>query len=787
MAQAIGARNVGASVMRVEDPRILSGRGHYIDDVVLPGMLHATFLRSPYPHARVRRIDATAARASPGVVAVYTGDEIQTMSQPIVAGSAIGMHMMPGLKSPTFHALATDKVRFVGDPLAIVIADSRALAEDACELIEVDYDPLPPVVTWQQALEGSRPPVFDELGDNVIAESSAVFGDIDAAFADADRVVTATLAVHRHQPVPMEGRGAVADYDPAAETFTYHASTQSPHLLRMLLGPQLGVPLESVRVLARDVGGGFGLKTVFAREDVSLAVASKALGRPVKWIEDRNEHLSSSGHAREETIDVEAAVTNEGVLLGLRVRLVLDHGAYPANPFPASMYAGAIVGMMPGPTRLLALAYDAKTVTTNKATYVAYRGPWATETFVRERLLDVVSRELGLDPVAVRLANYIRKGEPAQMITGSSLAGVTARESVERAVEILDYEGFRRRQREAAAQGRYLGLGLATYIEAAPGPRTEDNAAAGIMGVEQTHISLNDDGHLEVITRQQPHGQGHETTLAQVAADEMGVPFEHVQVLYGDTDITPFALVGTGGSRSATMAGGAVLHGARALKKKVLALAADLLEANPDDLDIVDGVVTVAGTPTRGLPLAEVVRVAAEEPQRLPPDADRDLRVTQDFDGGEGGWSGGTHCCVVEVDVETGGVEIERYVVIEDCGAVINPAIVDGQIRGGVAQGIGAVLLERSAYDEDGQYVSATFMDYLLPTAMEIPPIEIHHVDTVPLDPDVNFRGVGEGGMIVAPATVCSAIEDALAPFGVKVREQHLPPSRLLELLGVIG
>ena len=788
MAQATGAaRQVGASVRRAEDPRILTGAGRYVDDIVLPGMLHAAFLRSTYAHARITGVDASAARALPGVVAVYTGDEVRSMTQPIVPGTAVGMHLMPGLKTPTFFALATDKVRFVGDPVALVVAESRYVAEDAIDLIDVEYDPLPPVVDAQQALEGSSAPVFDELGDNVIARYPIAFGDTDAAFAEADRVVGATLAVHRHQMVPMEGRGAIASYDPGPGTLTYYASTQSPHILKLLLGPQLQLAPEQVRVLAGDVGGAFGLKTTVGREDVMLAAASKAVGRPVKWIEDRSEHLSSSGQAREETLDIEAAVTDDGRLLGIRGRLTMDHGAYPGDPFPASAFAGAIVSMMPGPTRLRGLSCDITVVTTNKCSYLAYRGPWATETFVRERLIDIIARELGLDPVAVRLANYIEKGEPARMISGQSLVGVTARESLERAMELMDYEGFRRRQRKAAGEGRYLGLGMATYIEAAPGPRSDDQRASQLMGVEKARISVDDRGHVTIVTRQQPHGQGHETTLAQVAADEMGVPFEHVTVLYGDTDITPFAIVGTGGSRSATLAGGVVLHGARALKKKVLDVAAELLEASPADLTIVDGTGSVVGTPTRGLALGEVARFAAQEPERLPAELRGDLEVEQDYDGGAGGWSGGTHSCIVEVDAETGQVRIDRYVVVEDCGAMINPAIVEGQVRGGVAQGIGAVLLERSAYDDDGQYVSATFMDYLLPTAMEIPSIEIHHVDTVPLDPDVNFRGVGEGGMIVTPAAVVNAIDDALAPLGATIREQHLPPSRILELIGTIA
>jgi carbon-monoxide dehydrogenase large subunit len=404
---------------------------------------------------------------------------------------------------------------------------------------------------------------------------------------------------------------------------------------------------------------------------------------------------------------------------------------------------------------------------------------------VRERLIDLIARELGLEPLDVRLRNVVTRGEPPlEMVTGHSLAGVTARESLERMGAMVDLPAFRRRQAEAREEGRYLGLGMAAYIEAAPGPRTPEGGG-GIMGPEQMRLRLEEDGTVTVFTAQMPHGQSHETTLAQIAADEFGVPFEQVRVVAGDTDVVPLGF-GTGGSRSATLAGGASLHGARALRARVLEVAAHLFEASPDDMEMAAGTVSVRGVPARALPLGEIAQ-AAHQPGRVPPELEGDIEVTTAYDGGEGGWSGGTHAAVVEVDVDTGQVKVERYLVAEDCGALINPAIVEGQVRGGVAQGIGAVLLERSAYDADsGQFLAGTFMDYLLPTACEIPRIEIEHLETVPLDPDVNFRGIGEGGMIIAPPTLSNAIEDALSPLGVRVTEQHLPPARVLELIGTI-
>jgi len=775
MAGIVAERYTGASINRSEDPRILTGSGQYVDDIKLPGMLHAAFVRSPMAHARVLSVDVSAARTLPGVVAAFTGADLEAMTVP--GPDQLTVLTGGGGPTPEYTLLATDKVRFAGDPLAVVIAESRYLAEDGCELVVVEYDDLPPVTNASFALDPGSPPLFGNQGDNIVRPHSRhEFGDVAATFAHADRVTDFRIDVHRHQNVPMEGRGCVASYDADLGVMTFYTATQSVHFSKICVAMRLGMEQDKVRVLAGDIGGSFGLKIGASREELAAAAAARAIGRPVKWVEDRGENLTASGQAREESFDVRAAVSNDGDLLGLDVKVVIDTGSYPGM---GTMIPGIMEEMLPGPYKLAALGFESIAVTTNKAPYVAYRGPWASETFVRERALDLIAKDLGLDPLEIRLRNAApRTDPPGFMITGRPLIGVTTRESLERVAQVVDFPAFRRRQAEARARGRYLGIGLATFIEAAPGPRSPD-AAGDSAGGELMRLRLEEDGIVVLFTGQMPHGQSHQTTLAQVAADEFGVPFEQVRVVVGDTAVVPFGF--TGGSRSATLTGGVALHGARQLKAKVLDFASHLMEANAQDLQITDGSVWVRGDPASAITVREIARRAAAG--EFAAGADANLEVEAAFDGGEAGWSGGSHCAIVDVDIETGLVTVERYVVAEDCGALINPAVVEGQIRGGVAQGIGAVLLERSAYDEDGNCQSATFVDYLVPTACDIPRIEIEHLETVPLDSDVNFRGVGEGGMIVAPPTVVNAIEDALAPFGVRIYEQHLPPARILELI----
>jgi carbon-monoxide dehydrogenase large subunit len=774
-------RLTGQPVQRMEDRRLLTGRGRYVDDVAIPGGLHAAFVRSPYPHARLGPVDLEAAQGVPGVVAAWSDEEMRQMA------ADVAPTRMPGLFAPEFPILARGRVRAVGEPVAMVVARSRAQAEDGCEAVEAAYDPLVPILDVDQAMAVGSPLVFEEAGTNVVFRSRHTVGDPDRAFSAAARVIRQFFSQHRHANVPMEGHGGVALFEPATGQLDYIASHQNPHALRLALAQSLGHPASRVRVLCGDIGGAFGQKGHVLREEIAVAAAARALATPVKWVEDRYENLVFGGQAREEQMQVEAAVTDDGVILGLRVRMTLDQGAYPMSGFAAAAITNLVRVLLPAAYRIQAVDFESVVVATNKATYVPYRGPWEAETWLRERLLDVVAREMGMDPVEIRWRNLWRDDElPGRMCTGPELVGITQRRTMARAVEVVGYDAFRKKQAEARAAGRHLGIGVANVLEPAPLPPSVMAAMGGTAAprtVQQARLRVEPDGTLSLYTSQQPHGQGHETTLAQLVADELEIPIEQVRVVHGDTAETPFNMVGTGGSRSATLASGAVIGAAREVRAHLLDAAARMLEIDPADLEWADGAARPRGAPSRSMELGRLAERAYRAPALLFEDAVPGLEATASFVSGEGTWSQATHCAVVEVDTETGIVAVLRYVVVEDCGSIINPAVVDGQVRGGVAQGIGAVLLERSAYGEDGQFLSASLMDYLLPTAAEIPRIEVHHLESPPVA-EVNFRGVGEGGAIGAPAAVTNAIEDALSPFGVRISEQHLPPSRLAELLG---
>jgi carbon-monoxide dehydrogenase large subunit len=768
----VAGRFVGESVPRVEDARVLTGRGRYTDDIKLPGMLHAAFVRSPFPHARITSIDVEAARAMPGVVDVLTGEDIKAVTAPIQV-----MVELPTYQRPVFHPLATDAVRYVGDPVALVVAESRYEAEDARDAVEVDYDPLEPVATIEHARDSARPLVFGDVESNVTYSETMQFGDPDAAFAGA-RVVRETFRSQRVAHVPMEGRAGIADYRPGTDELTYYAANQAPNNLRFSLSMLLQHPTEKLRVVAPDIGGAFGQKAATFREDICVCAASRRLGRPVKWIDDRIENMTSASHAREEDVEIAVAFDDEGTILGLDVKMTLDQGAYPLPGLPSPLFGWIMRTMIANAYRIENLRWALDVVTTNKASYGAYRGPWAAETLVREIMLERVAREVGLEIDEIRRRNLVRPDEqPRKMLTGPTLEGVTSLASVERAAELIGLAALREEQRRARDEGRLLGVGFSTYIEPAPGPPDYWASIGFPIAGERAYAKLEPNGHLTVISQQVPNGQGHETTIAQIAATEFGVPLDHVRVVFGDTNTMPFSMLGTGGSRSATMASGSSLSATRAVKQKVLALAGTMLEIAPDDLEIVDATVTPKGAPGRGLALAELAAAAYFAP---PEGEEPGLPAVANFLEPPGGWSGGTHACVVEVDPETGVVEIVRYLVVEDCGALINPAIVDGQVRGGVAQGIGLALYEHANYDEDGNFLAASFMDYLVPTAMEIPRIEIEHLHGEELH-EVAYRGVGEGGTIAAPAAVVNAVADALG--GAQVNELPLTPERVLGLV----
>jgi carbon-monoxide dehydrogenase large subunit len=543
--------------------------------------------------------------------------------------------------------------------------------------------------------------------------------------------------------------------------------------------------MERVRVVCPHVGGSFGQKSGLSREDAALAAAALLVDAPVAWHETRTENLLGAGHAREASADVEAGFDADGRLLGLRVHLVLDLGAYPQLGYPAAGYANLVRALLPAAYRVEHFGFSAQLVTTNKSMYVPYRGPWEMETFLRERVLDLAARRLGLDRAELRRRNLLTPAERERgSCLGVDLHGVTVDETLARATDLIADQGWATEVAAARAAGRHVGTGLATYVEPAP-VSPSLLRAMGVQAVartaQQARLRLEPDGTVTLFTSQQPHGQGHETTLAQLTADALTLPLDHVRVVWGDTDVVPFNLVGTGGSRAATLASGAVLAGAGELRRRLVDLAAEVLEISPDDLELCDGAVTPRGAPSRALSFPALAAHAAGA---------AGIEALGEFLSDDGTWSQATHCAMVEVDADTGHVDILRYLVVEDCGPPINPAIVDGQVRGGVAQGVASVLFEHAAYDDDGQPRAVTFLDYLVPSAMEIPEVEIHHLHHEPPTTDpaapVPYRGVGEGGAIGAPAALVSAIEDALSAFGVELTEQYLPPEVVLSRAGLL-
>ena len=771
------ARLTGQSVDRVEGPRLLRGEGRFIGNIRHPDLLHAAFVRSTMAHAQILGIHTSDAKATPGVVAVFTDDDFTGVINPI---TIVGP---PELLGSPFTALAAGKVRTVGEPLAIVVARTRQAAVDGASAVEVAYDPLPAVVDMHAASESDAPLLFEELGTNVVYETDQAWGaDIEQTFADADRVFTRTFTQHRFGHAPLEGRVMVASYTPSDGRLEIEIATKRPHAVKLNLAGLLNIGFGNIRVRTGDIGGAFGSKGQVGREDISVAAAAKMLGATIQWTEDRTENLQMAGQAREEDLVVEVAVKSDGTLVGIRADMTMDQGAYPMPPYPSSLFCNLVKMLIPNAYRLDAYAFRGRVVATNKCSYIAYRGPWAAETWVRERMLDEIAAELGIDRVEIRRRNLIDQDQPTKMITGPTVSGITARQTLDRAVELMDLDGFAAQQDVARAEGRLLGLGFATFIEIAPGPPDFAQSAGFDLRGELAWARLEPTGDLTIASCQSPHGQGHETTIAQVAADELGVSIDQVRVVFGDTDSTPFTVLGTGGSRASMMAAGAARAAAAKVKDKVLAVAAERLEANPADLEIVDGNVSVRGTPGHSVPLAGIAQQAWFAPSSLPNGMDQGIEVTVEYRTPPGGWASATHCCWVEIDPDTGEITIPRYVVVEDCGEMIHPAIVEGQIQGGVAQGIAAVLFERHHYDQDGNLLTASLADYLVPSAAEIPVIEVEHLEVEPLH-DADWRGVGEGGLIGAPAAVTNAVADAVRHLGLDITEQHLPPQRMRELL----
>jgi len=772
---------IGASVRRVEDARLLQGQGRFVADLTLSRVLHVAFLRSPHAHARLVSVDTRPARTLPGVAACITGDEIATHARPIRAESK-----MAGYHATEFPPLARGKVRFVGEAVVAVLAESRYVAEDALEAVDVRYAALPVVATPETAMAGDAPLVHEAAGSNVLLSRAFVRGDADAAMAGAAVVVGDRFRFHRHAGVTLENRACLADWNTGAGELTLWSSTQIPGLLREALAELLDLPVHRLRVVAPDVGGGFGVKSALYPEEVAVCALARLTGRPVKWVGDRREDLLTSTQAWDETIDAELAVDADGTIHALRARVVADVGAYSIHPWTASIEVVQVISFLPGPYRVPHYRGEAWGVATNKAPMGPYRGVGRpVSTFVTEALVDRAARRLGMDPVALRLRNLIRPDElPYRSPSGVVWDSGSFVESLERARDVVAYEHVRAAQRDPRRAGRYVGVGVACYVElTGVGSAIPASPGAAInTGTEGATVRVDPSGTVTASFGLACQGQGHETTLAQVVAAELGARLEDVRVVSGDTAAGP-AGTGTYASRSAVIGGGAAILAARALREKALAIGAHLLEVSADDLTLADSRATVRGAPDRALSLREIARAAYAGAKRLPAGMEPGLEATRFYDPYFGTASNATHIAVVEVDPETCGVVVRRFVVVEDCGRIINPLIVEGQAIGGVAQGVGAALLEEIVYDGDGQLLTGSLMDYLVPTAAELPPVEVVHLERPSPTTLGGFKGVGEGGTIGAPAAVANAIADALKPLGIELSELPVTPDRLFRLL----
>jgi aerobic carbon-monoxide dehydrogenase large subunit len=770
---------IGAPIKRVEDHRLLTGRGRYVGDVVLPGMLHVAFLRSPHPHARILRVDATRARAMRGVAAAVTAAELRGHAQPIRAASR-----MTGYVATDMPPLASDKVRYCGEPVVAVVADSRYEAEDALEQITVEYEPIAAVNDPRAGMAAGSPLLHEGAANNIILTRQFSQGDVDAAFAGAAVVVADRFRFHRHAAVAIENRACLAHWEPGEGALTLWSSTQVPGMIRDALAELLALPAHRVRVIAPDVGGGFGMKSTLYPEEVAVAAMARLLGRPLRWIGDRREDLLTSTQAWDEEVDAELAVEADGRISGLRASVLADIGAYSVFPWTASIEVIQVVSFLPGPYRVPHYHGEARGVATNKAPMGPYRGVGRpVSTFVMEALLDRAARRLSLDPVEIRLANLIPPHElPYRCPSGIVWDTGSFTESLERTCEVADYAALRARQRDQSGRRR-TGIGIACYVElTGVGSAIPASPGADIAtGTEGATVRVDPAGTVTAAFGLACHGQGHETTLAQIVAHELGVKFSDVRVTHGDTGAGPIGS-GTYASRSAVIGGGAAILASRAVREKALQIAAHQLEADARDLELSDGVAWVRGAPGRRVTLAQIARAAYLGAKRLPKGLEPGLEATRYYDPYIGTAANASHLAVVDIDWELGAVTLSRYVVVEDCGRIINPTIVEGQAIGGVVQGMGAALLEELVY-EGGQLVTGSLMDYLIPTAAEIPSVELIHLEHPSPSTLGGFKGVGEGGTIGAPSAIANAVADALAPLGVEITELPITPERLFRLL----
>jgi carbon-monoxide dehydrogenase large subunit len=770
---------VGRRIPPFESAKYLRGRGKYVDDIQLPGTLHASFLRSPFAHAKVTRVDAAAARALDGVALVLTAEDVSDI--PAIVTDLPREEVVANSRP----VLPAEKVRFVGEAVACVIATSRYVAEDAMQLIDVEYEQLPVVMDAEQALAEDAPLLHDGTESNSFAHIEFEHGDVDGAFAAADRVFTKRFHHGRSHALPLEGRALLADWDAGTQEMTFWTSTQIPHLLRTLLCHAIGLSEKQLRVISPDVGGAFGLKLHLWPEDYLVAAASKRLNRPVKWIEDRYEALAASLHAKEIICELEIAAKADGTFLAMKGRYVGDAGAYAAYPFTPLVDPLCAAVMLPNLYKIDAVRFEIDAAFTNKCPSGAYRGVgWTSGQTAREALVDEIARELGLDPMELRLKNTI-PDEPYVSATGCKYDGGSYAGAQRKAMEIVNYDGFRERQRTAREEGRYLGVGFSPFLE----PGGWSGELAKRMGfpfdyMDSARVTVEPDGSVVVTLGLHSHGQAHQTTMAQVVADKLGVPIEGVKIVQGDTSQTAYGS-GTFGSRGAVIGYGAISRAAAEVADKLKQIAGHSLEIAPEDLELRDGKAVVRGSPEKAMAMMMVGFTAyfgAFVGGTRPAGIDPVLTSTRSYDPPET-YANGCAAAIVEVDVETGIVTVERVAIVDDCGVMLNPMVVDGQLIGAAAQGIGGALYEELVYDEDGSFLSGNLLDYLYPSSLEIPPIDVGHIQTPSPVTEGGVKGCGEGGTIATPAAVVNAVADALSSLGVTIDSTPLDPNRVLGLI----
>jgi len=775
---------IGAPVRRTEDFRFLTGQGRYLDDINRPGQAYAYFLRSPHAHAKIRGIDVTAAKDAPGVVAVFTGADVAAdkVGGLICGWVVTGRNGQPH-KAPPHPALAIDTVRYVGDHVAVVIAESVAQAKDAAELIQVDYEILPALVDTARAMDPDAPQLHADVPSNLCYDWE--LGDkaaVEAAFAKADHVTKLDLVNNRLIPNAMEPRAAIGEYDSGTGEYTCYSTSQNPHLLRLILSAFiLGVPEHKLRVVAPDVGGGFGSKIFCYAEEVICTWAAKKVKRPVKWTAERGESFLSDAHGRDHVTHAELALDKNGKFLAFKVDTIANMGAYLstfATSIPTYLYGTLLAGQYATP----AIYANVKAVFTNTAPVDAYRGAGRPEaTFVIERIVECAARELNIDPAEIRRRNFIR---PDQFPYQTPVALVYDTGNYERtldvALQMADYAGFATRKQEAARRGKRRGIGFSAYIEAcglAPSA-VVGSLGAGVGLWESAHIRFDPTGSVSVFTGSHSHGQGHETTFAQLVSDHLGVPMEKIEIVHGDTGRVPFGM-GTYGSRSLAVGGSAIIKAADKIIEKGKKIAAHLMEASVDDIEYSKGTFRVTGT-DRTKSMAEIA-FAAYVPHNYPADLEPGLDETAYYDPANFTYPAGVHIAEVEVDPETGKTTIVNWVAVDDFGKVINPMVVEGQVHGGIAQGIGQALLENCVYDkESGQLMTGSYMDYCMPRADDLPSFQVGLTETPCTHNPIGAKGCGEAGAIAAPAALINAITDAI---GVPHIDMPATPEKVWQAL----